>query len=354
MSYRVPAIAGLFLVLLSSFSFAGPIDVPEGYRVDAIGNGTPEKGVARIRHDGEDWFVPVTGSGNQVYRRASGGTSTVNRGDGISNVHEALSRNAEQIHNKAAAADDVLRDELRLEIENGDANTLAESQLYADQGDVETLNSALEADADVLAEAQAYADDVGAETLESAIGYSDTLVAAATEDANNYADEGDAATLAAALDADADTLADAEAYSDQLHGVQADQISVLETQVSEVINGNGQRSLRLDSLENRQSVLEQRQTATEAAVEELQFAMDRQRQRYREAISAVTALSMVQQDPGANGVQVSVGMGHFQGQNSAAVVVGGKVSERLYFNFGASTGAATAYGASATVRLGGR
>jgi len=83
------------------------------------------------------------------------------------------------------------------------------------------------------------------------------------------------------------------------------------------------------------------------------FALDRQRERYREAIAGATAIGMVQQDPSANGVQLSASVGHFQGQSAGAVVIGTRIHDRVFVNAGASYGAATTYGASATVRLGG-
>jgi hypothetical protein len=93
--------------------------------------------------------------------------------------------------------------------------------------------------------------------------------------------------------------------------------------------------------------------SVEHQVADLQAALDGQRRRYREAIAATTAIGMVQQDPSASGVQLSVGGGWFQGQQAGAVVAGTRIADRVYVNAGASFGAVTTYGASATVRLGG-
>lgn len=69
----------------------GNIHTPPGIRPDAIGNGTQNQGVVRLRTvDGDstrDTFHAI--NENSTYRRANGGTASVNGGDGFYNAHQA-------------------------------------------------------------------------------------------------------------------------------------------------------------------------------------------------------------------------------------------------------------------------
>lgn len=80
--------------------FSGTVNAPAGIRPDAIGNGTPEQGVVRLRSEDGDTFHVV--NQNTVFKRADGGTATVNAGDRISNAHEA------ELRNRAEIVDDVV------------------------------------------------------------------------------------------------------------------------------------------------------------------------------------------------------------------------------------------------------
>lgn len=80
--------------------FSGIINAPEGIRPDAIGNGTPEQGVVRLRDERGDTFHVV--SQDTMFKRADGGTASVNAGDRVSNAHEA------ELRNRQATVDYVL------------------------------------------------------------------------------------------------------------------------------------------------------------------------------------------------------------------------------------------------------
>ena len=84
----------LALTVSATAAMAQPIDSPANIRPDAIGNGTPAQGVVRFRSTAGDTFHQV--NRNTLYRRADGGTASVNGGDGISNAHEAELRNRDE------------------------------------------------------------------------------------------------------------------------------------------------------------------------------------------------------------------------------------------------------------------
>jgi hypothetical protein len=70
----------------------GVKDSPATVQLAAIGNGTPAQGVVRLTGpDGQQSFHAVEHT--TTYRRAQGGTSVVNGGDGFTNAHEAELRN---------------------------------------------------------------------------------------------------------------------------------------------------------------------------------------------------------------------------------------------------------------------
>lgn len=233
--------------------------------------------------------------------------------------------------------------------EAGDAATLHEAQGYSDANDRRVLDAAnaasAEGDAETLSAARQHAEEADAETLTSAQGYADEGDEATLSEAVSYTNgiaEG-LATVDRALGARLDYLRqDAVA----MHNKQGGQIEGLSRGLDAVSGLASANAFAIDALDNRVD-------GVEAQVRDLQFALDEQRRRYREAIAGTTAIGMVQQDPSANGVQLSVGVGHFQGSNAGSVVIGTRIADRVYVNAGASYGAATTYGASATVRLGG-
>jgi len=204
-------------------------------------------------------------------------------------------------------------------------------------------------DASVLAEAMSHAEHGDAATLGAAVSFAEQSDASVRE----YSDMNDAALL--------DLMAGVEErafdHTDSVHqhvlGLD-DQVQGIAGDVNnlyDVTAGLEQRNREQDVFLNTLDIA----TANNARdIRELEFALDQQRRRYREAIAGVTALSMVQQDPSADGVQLSAGVGHFQGQTAGSVMIGTRIADRVYVNAGASYGAVTTYGASATVRLGGR
>lgn len=231
-------------------------------------------------------------------------------------------------------------------VEHADHGDVAVAQAAA-EADIAVIAAAAEADAAVAAGAQAYADAGDAATLAAANAHSDANDAVTLERAEAYADAGDDAVVRFAQEqhaAQAEELTRVLNESRIGHGQQAQQILGLQGQVDNVFGATQVNAFAINQLDGRI-------TGVEQSVRDLEFALDRQRKAYRDAISGVTALSMVQQDPGADGIQASIGVGHFQGSNSAALVIGAKINDELYVNIGASSGAATAVGGSLTLRF---
>lgn len=276
------------------------------------------------------------------------------------------------------------------EIIQGDKATLFDANQYSDHGDAATLESANAYTDEAIANIQHpdwQPQITAAETR--ANEYTDFEVAAAKA----YADDGDAATLSAAMQhaeasdaqtleyakvwsaqADDDVLEQAKQHSTDLAEALAAADRVIRTDMNllteshtqlqesvyslsgEVYNlsaGVQQNTYAIDQLtvgvqQNADSI-----NSLDRRLDTVESVLDAQRRDIREGVAAVTAMSMVQQDPSANGLQLSVGGGWFQGQTGGAVVMGTRVADRVYVNAGASFGGVTTYGASATVRLGG-
>lgn len=133
-------------------------------------------------------------------------------------------------------------------------------------------------------------------------------------------------------------------------------INDLSGTVGEIGGLAGSNADRITAVEGDVLGLQGRTTALQQQIRSVEEALDLQREEIRGGLAGVAALGLVQQNPSADGIQLSIGAATYGRRSAGAVVVGGKLSERVYINAGTTYGAgsAQAWGMSTTFRIGGK